>query len=175
LQANPNNLRSLLLMSGMLPQPQEMQGSDADKEKKLNDAEADANKALQLIPDLKQPKLTPDQLTQAKATLTSQTHASLGMVHLQRATMGLTGTDQQELAKAEQEFKTAVTGTAKPSPEDYFRLGEIYQMQNKIDDAIDAFTQCSKLAQGGPLQSYADKQLDSLKKKKAQTPPPAKP
>jgi tetratricopeptide (TPR) repeat protein len=174
LQANPNNLRSLLMMSGLLPQPQVMQGSDADKEKKLTDAEADANKALQTIPDLKQPNMTPDQLAKAKASLASQAHASLGMVHLQRAMMGLTGTDPQELAKAEQEYKAAVTGTDKPNPEDYFRLGEVYQMENKIDDAIDAFTQCSKLSQG-PLQAMAGQQIDKLKKAKAQSPPPAKP
>lgn len=174
LEANPNNLRSLLMMSGLLPQPQVMQGSDADKEKKLTDAEADANKALQAIPDLKQPNMTPDQLTKAKASLSSQAHASLGMVHLQRAMGGLTGADPQELGKAEQEYKASVAGTEKPNAEDYFRLGEVDAMENKIDDAIDAFTQCSKLSQG-PLQTLAGQQIDKLKKAKSQSPPPAKP
>lgn len=175
LQANPNNLRSLLTMAAMLPQPQDLQGSDADKEKKLSDAEADANKALQLIADLKQPNLTPDKLTQLRANLTSQVHASLGMVHLQRAMGGLTGADPAELAKAEQEYKAAVTGTAQPNPEDCFRLGEVYENEKKIDEAIDAFTQASKLGQGTPIQTYADQQVEKLKKEKAQAPPPAKP
>ncbi|HEV2380575.1 MAG TPA: hypothetical protein VG206_12370 [Terriglobia bacterium] len=174
LEANPTNLRSLLMMSGLLPQPQVMQGSDSEKEKKLTDAEADANKALQEIPDLKQPNMTPDQITKAKASLASQAHASLGMVHLQRAMMGLTGADPQELGKSEQEYKASVTGTDKPNAEDYFRLGEVYEMENKADDAIDAFTQCSKLSQG-PLQTMAGQQIDKLKKAKAQSPPPAKP
>jgi tetratricopeptide (TPR) repeat protein len=174
LEANPNNLRSLLTMAAMLPQPQDLTGSDADKEKKLADAEADANKALQLIADLKQPNLTPDKLAQLKASLTSQVHGSLGMVHLQRAMGGLTAADPDELAKAEQEYKTAVN-TAQPNPEDYFRLGEVYTYEKKTDEAIDAFTQASKLGQGSPIQTYADQQVDKLRKAKAQAPPPAKP
>ena len=176
LQANPNNLRSLLTLATMLPQPQDLQGSDADKEKKLTDAEADANKALELIPTLKQPpNQTPEQFDQVKASLASQVHASLGMVHLQRAMEGLTGADPAELAKAEQEYKAAVTGTKQPNPEDYFRLGEVYENEKKIDEAIDAFSQASKLGQGTPIQTYADQQVDKLKKAKAQAPPPAKP
>lgn len=175
LQANPNNLRSLLTLAAILPQPQDLQGSDADKEKKLADAETYANKALQLIADLKQPNFTPDKLAQLKATLTSQVHASLGMIHLQRAMGGLTAADPDELAKAEQEYKAAVTGTTQPNPEDYFRLGEVYENEKKTDEAIDAFSQASKLGQGTPIQSYADQQVDKLKKQKAQAPPPAKP
>lgn len=172
LAANGGNLRSLLLMSELLPQPQEMQGSDADKDKKLGEAEADANKALTQVADLKLPANTPpDQATAIKDTITSQAHASLGMVHLQRATMSLAGIDKDELAKAEQEYKTAVA-TPKASPEDYFRLGEVYEMENKPDEGIDAFTQCSKLSQG-QLQSMANAEVEKLKKAKAQAPAPA--
>jgi tetratricopeptide (TPR) repeat protein len=174
LEANPNNLRSLLTMAAMLPQPQDLAGSDADKEKKLADAEADANKALQLIADLKQPSLPPDKLAQLKGSLTSQVHGSLGMVHLQRAMGGLTAADPDELAKAEQEYKAAVN-TTQPNPEDYFRLGEVYTSEKKTDEAIDAFTQASKLGQGTPIQTYADQQVSKLKQAKAQAPPAAKP
>ena len=170
--ANGTNLRSLLLLSELLPQPQEMQGSDADKEKKLQEAEADANKAMAQVPDLKLPPNTsPDQATAIRQTVTSQAHAALGMVHLQRATMSLTGTDKDELAKAETEYKAAVT-VPKPGPEDYFRLGEVYEMESKVDEAIDAFTQCSKLSQG-QLQTMANNEIDKLKKAKAQAPAPA--
>lgn len=170
--ANGTNLRSLLLLSELLPQPQEMQGSDADKDKKLQEAESDANKALAQIPDLKLPPNTaPDQAANIKQTVTSQAHAALGMVHLQRATMSLTGTDKDELAKAETEYKAAVA-IPKPGPEDYFRLGEVYEMENKVDDATDAFSQCSKLSQG-QLQTMANAEVDKLKKAKAQAPAPA--
>ena len=170
--ANGANLRSLLLLSELLPQPQEMQGSDTDKEKKLTEAEADANKALTQVPDLKLPPSTPpDQATSIKQTITSQAHAALGMVHLQRATMSLTGTDKDELSKAETEYKAAVS-VSKPGPEDYFRLGEVYEMENKPDEGIDAFTQCSKLSQG-QLQTMANNEVEKLKKAKAQAPAPA--
>jgi tetratricopeptide (TPR) repeat protein len=170
--ANGTNLRSLLLLSELLPQPQEMQGSDTDKEKKLQEAETDANKALAQVPDLKLPPTTsPDQATAIKQTVTSQAHAALGMVHLQRATMSLTGTDKDELAKAETEYKAAVA-VPKPGPEDYFRLGEVYEMENKFDEAIDAFTQCSKLSQG-QLQTMANTEIEKAKKAKAQAPAPA--
>lgn len=171
-QANGTNLRSLLLLAGLLPQPQEMQGSDADKEKKLDEAEQDANKALTQVPNLNLSNQPPDQATQIKASITSQAHASLGMVHLQRATMSLAGADVQELGKAELEYKTAVT-TPKPTPEDYFRLGEVYGMEKKYDEGIDAFTQCSKLSQGNALQGMADQEAQKLKKAKADTPSPA--
>jgi tetratricopeptide (TPR) repeat protein len=176
LQAKPDNLRSLLTMASLLPQPQALQGSDADKEKNLSDATADANKALELIPNLHPPNQTPEQLAQLKANLTSQVHSSLGMVHLQRAMMNLMGADPAELAKAEQEYNTAVTATQQPDPSDYYRLGEVYRNESKLDDAIGAFTKASELAQGSPLQGMAQQQVQELEKRKAQAAqPPAKP
>ena len=179
LQAKPDNLRSLLTRASLLPRPEALQGGDADKEKNLNDATADANKALELIPNLNPPNQTPEQVTQLKANLTSQVHSSLGMVHLQRAMMNLSGPDPAELAKAEQEYNTAVTGTQQPDPEDYYRLGEVYRNEGKLDDAIGAFNKASQLAQGSPLQGMAQQQVQQLEQRKAQagqpSQPPAKP
>jgi tetratricopeptide (TPR) repeat protein len=176
LKANPNNLRTLLAMAGLLPKPQALRGSDADKENQLNDAEADGTKALQGIANLTpRANQTPEQVSQLKAELAGQAHASLGMVHLQRAMMGLAGPDPQELAKAETEYKAAVTDAKQPDPESYFRLGEIYRSENKIDDAIEAFSKASQSAQGSALQSFADKQVQDLKARKNQSSPPAKP
>ncbi|HUI40530.1 MAG TPA: hypothetical protein VL523_01030 [Terriglobia bacterium] len=176
LQANPDNWKSLLTMATMLPEPQDMaHGSDADKEKKLSDAENDANRALQLVAGLSGGNLTPDQLAQLKTTVNVQAHEALGMTHMQRATMGLSGPDPQELAKAEQEYKTANAASNQPNPADFFRLGEIYQMENKTDDAIGAFTQASKLGQGTAIQNLADQEIQNLKKQKDQTAAPAKP
>ena len=181
LQAKPDNLRTLLTRASLLPQPQNLQGSDADKDKNLDQATADANKALELIPNLHPPNQTPEQLTQLKANLTSQVHSCLGMVHLQRAMMPLSGADQAELAKAEQEYNSAVTGAPQPDPQDYYRLGEVYRNENRLDDAIGAFTKASQLAQGSPLQTMAQQQVQQLEQRKAQAapapaaPPPAKP
>jgi tetratricopeptide (TPR) repeat protein len=171
---NPDNLMSLIILAGMLPQPQLMQGSDLDKQKKLTDAEADASRALQLIDKL--PKLateTDDQLKKRKDSIASEPHGALGMIHLQRATMTLTGgMDADELAKAAQEFKQSVVLTDHPSPQNYYRLGEAYSHENKLDDAIAAFSKASEIGQGSGIQQYADQQIEALKKRQAQAKPP---
>lgn len=175
LKLNPDNLMSLIILAGMLPQPQLMQGSDLDKQKKLTDAEADAGHALQLIDKL--PKLaneTDDQLKKRKDTIASEPHGALGMIHLQRAAMALTGgMDPDELAKAALEFKQAVSLTDHPLPQYYYRLGEVYSNENKLDDAIAAFSKASEIGQGSGIQQYADQQIEALKKRQAQAKPPA--
>lgn len=175
LKLDPNNLRTLLVMASILPQPQNLQGSDAEKEKKLADAEADANKALQIITQLPKPaNLTDEQFQKNKVMLSNSAHASLGMAHLQRSQGGLQSPDKDELAKAEQEYKTAVSAD-NPDPQDYYRLGEAYSMDGKTDDAIDAFSKASQLSQGSPLQAYADKQIARLKQSKSEAKAAAKP
>lgn len=174
LKLDPNNLRTLLVMASMLPQPQNLQGSDAEKEKKLGGAETDANKALQLIAQLPKPaNLTDEQFEKNKKMLSNSAHASLGLVHLERSQSGLQGPDKDELAKAEQEYKTAVSGD-NPDPQDYYRLGEAYTMDGKTDEAIDAFSKASQLSQGSPLQALADKQIAKLKQSKSEAKPATK-
>ena len=174
LKLNPDNLMSLIAISSMLPQPRLMQGSDLDKEKKLTEAETDANHALDLIGKLpKQPNETDDQFKKRKDNISSEPHAALGMVHLQKARMALTGgMDPDELAKAAQDFKASVDLTDRPAPQNYFRLGEIYTHQNKIDDAIRAFSKASELGQGTGIKQFADSQIEALKKRQAQAKPP---
>ena len=167
LKAHPDNIRSLIMLTGLLPQPQDMQGSDQDKEARLKETEADASQALELIQKLpKPPSQTDDQFQKLKANVIAQIHSSLGMVHLQRATMALAGVDQGELAKAEAEYKQSVS-EPQPSPQDYYRLGEVYRMESKLDEAIDAFTKAGQLGQGSGIDQLAQKQVDTLKAAKA--------
>jgi tetratricopeptide (TPR) repeat protein len=174
LKLQPNNLRSLVLLTSLLPQPQDMQGSDQDKENKLKETETDANKALQLLQTLqKPPATTDDQFQKLKANVTSEIHSSLGMVHLQRALGNLAGPDPAELGKAEAEYKLAVATSPEANPQDYYRLGEVYERENKVDDAIDAFTKSSNLAQGTMIQTLANQQIQRLKAAKAKAAQPA--
>lgn len=171
LKARSDNFGALLLMATVLPLPQAAQGADADK--RLAEAEADANKAMQMISQLsKPPNLTDEQFQQNKEAVTAQAHAALGMVHLERASQGLSGPDAAELSKAQKEYQAAVSGS-NPNPEDYFRLGEAYAMDNKIDQAIEAFTKASQLSQG-QLQALADQRLKTMKEKKAASAAPPK-
>jgi tetratricopeptide (TPR) repeat protein len=89
--------------------------------------------------------------------------------------MGLAGPDKDELVKAEQEYTTAVTTTDRPDPRDYYRLGEAYSIDGKIDEAIAAFTKAAELGQGTMIKQYADKQVEALKARKGQSATPAKP
>jgi len=172
LKAKDDNMRTLVLMASILPTPQVAQG--ADVEKRLAEAETDANKVLQMVPQLPKPaNQTDDQFQQAKTAVTAEAHAALGMVHLQRASQGLTGPDAAELSKSEKEYQMAVSAP-NPNAEDYFRLGEAYAMDNKTDQAIEAFTKASQLSQGTPLQTYADQRLKAMKDKKAQAAAPPK-
>ena len=179
IKLKPDNLMSLIILADLLPTPQAMKAANAaDKDKRLAEAEKNANDALQMIasPQFpKQPNETDEQLKKRKDALGSDLHSALGMVHLQRSSEGLTGPDKDELGKAEQEYKTATATAEKPNPQDYFRLGEAYSMDGKVDEAIDAFTKASQAGQGGPLQTYADQKIEDLKKRKAAaSQPPAK-
>lgn len=176
LKLKPDNLFSLIIMSQMLPQPQLMKGSEAEKEKRLGEAEEDANRALQLIDKLdKLPNETDEAFQKRKAQLALEPHSALGMVHLQRSAMGLEGLDTDELSKAAEEYKLAVSTTDHPNAQDYYRLGEAYTLLKKYDEAIDAFTKAGEVSQGNVIKTYADERIEELKKKKALSSPPAKP
>lgn len=178
LKLNADNLVSLITLALILPQPQLMQGNELDKQKKLTEAESNANHALELINKLpKQPTETDEQYKKRLGEISSEPHSALGMIHLQRSTMvSLSGgMDADELTKSAQEYQTAVSVTDRPQPEDYYRLGEVYENQNKLDEAIAAFSKASEVGRGTGIQPYADKQVDALKKKQAEAKPPAKP
>ncbi len=180
LKLNGDNPGTLLLMASVLPEPQSLRGNDLDKEKKLSEAEEYAGHAMKVVAQLtKQPNETDEQLQKRKAALTSWAHSSLGMVHLQRSSMALTGVDSDELAKAQQEYKTAVSLIDNPDPGDYFRLGEAYERNGKTDEAIGAFSKAAELDPSGRIKPLVDQAIERLKKgkpeSKPETKPPAKP
>ncbi len=181
LKLNPDNLLGLIMMAELLPQPQVLRASEMDKEKKLTDAEKYANRGLQLIEQANHPQFgkqageTDEQYKKRKDALSSGLHASLGLIHLQRSQLALQGPDHEELAKAEQEYKSAVTLTDRPDPSQYYRLGEAFAQDNKADEAIVAFSKASELSEGTPLKSYADQRIEQLKKKKSEAKSAAKP
>ncbi len=175
LDLKKDNLMSLLLAAYAMPQPQFMNLHRTDEPDQLAKAETFCQDALKAVNDLKkQPSETDEAYAKRKAIYISNVHADLGMIHLDRAQLGLMGIDKEELAKAEQEYKQAVTLTDTPDPSDYFRMGEACRLQGKIDDAIAAFTKASELG-GGALKQYADQQIAALKRAKAQPAAPAKP
>ena len=168
LKLNGDNLMSLVLSVGIMPQPQYLNNHKADEEKILQDTQTRANHALELIAKLpKLPTESDEDYQKRLAEIASQVHGPLGMYHLEMANQGLTGMDKTELVKAEEEFNAAVTKTAHPDPRDYYRLGETCKLDGKIDDAIQAFTRAGELGQGTLIKTYADQQVGELKKLKA--------
>lgn len=169
LSIDPKNLMSLLLVSGVLPQPQMLRNiSEAQKVDRLDKAAKYAQQALQEIDKLpKHPQETADAYQKRKDQISADVYSSLGMVHLERATMGLVGMDQGELAKAVQSYKMAISKSTNPNPADYYRLGEAYVGENKVDDAIDAFSKAGQLGQGTVIQQLAEEQVQKLKASKA--------
>lgn len=179
LKLQPTNLRSLVLVAGLLPLPQVLQGSTQQKEQQLTLSENDANQALQLLAKLPPPSTeTADQFAKGKQLVIAQLHAALGMAHLQKAVLVPKPPDATELAAAEQEFKSAVSAP-QPNPQDYYRLGEVYTRENKLDDALNAFSQCAQLGKGTLIENYANAMIKRIKtfqaKQGSQASPPANP
>jgi len=168
LKLKPDNVMCLILSLGMLPQPQYL-NHPADRDKVLQEALSEGSRALQLIAQIqKLPNEADVDYQKRLAEVASPVHASLGMVHLDLASEALAGPDKDELAKAEQEFKTAVTTTDRPYPGDYYRMGEACALDGKLDDAIGAFTKAGEIGQGTMIKAYADQRIEELKKRKAQ-------
>lgn len=172
LDLDPNNLISLLMVSGVLPQPQMLNNvSDAEKENRLGKAADYAQKALQQIDQLpKQPKESDQAYQKRKDQIAAGAYASIGMVHLERSRMALQGLDQSELAKAEESYKSAISKSDTPNPADYYRLGEVYRGENKVTDAITAFSKAGQLAQGSVIEQLANQQIQELKKAESSQP-----
>jgi len=175
LELKKDNLMSLIMIVGLIPQPQYLNKHEADKEKQLSQAETYAQDALKLIDQLpKQANEADADFAKRKTEYAAGIHSGLGMIHLDRSELGLAGPDKDELAKAEQEYNTAVSTAERPDSRDYYRLGEAYNIDGKTDDAIAAFTKAGQLGQGTAIQQYADKQIEALKAKKALGGTPAK-
>ncbi|MGA2984639.1 MAG: tetratricopeptide repeat protein [Terriglobia bacterium] len=175
LDLKKDNLMSLMIVAYAIPTPQFVNLHQADEEKQLTKADGYCQDALTAVDSLKKQAEESDaDFAHRKSGYLSSIHADLGMIHLDRAQLGLMGLDKEELVKAEKEYGLAVAGTDHPDPTDYYRLGEAYRLDGKIDDAIAAFTKANEMGQGA-VKQYAQQQIENLKKVKAQPAAPAKP
>jgi tetratricopeptide (TPR) repeat protein len=161
-----DNLMALLMAAYAIPQPQYTKAHQADEEKELGKAEGYCQQALKAVESLKKNETETDaDFADRKAGYISSVHADRGMIHLDRAQLGLMSLDADELAKSIEEYKQAVA-FPRAQPTDYFRLGEANRLLGRTDDAIAAFTKASELGQG-VLKQYADAQIANLKAAKA--------
>ena len=142
----------------------------------MDSAEDYAKKALTEITKTdKLPTETDKAFQERKSQMTSGAYASLGMVHLERSRLAMQPPDMVELGKAEQNFKTAIQAGKDSDATDYFRLGEIYATEGKLDEAISAFNNAARLAPGTVIEQYSQQHIAALKQqKKSQAKAPAK-
>ena len=149
---DPDNVMSLVIVAQILPQ--RLRGSGLETAQKLSRAERYAKHGLELVDSLSQPAdVLPEEFEKKKATLTSMLHSALGMVYLQRGAA----------AKAQEEYKIAVSLGSPPDPTDYFRLGEAYVGERRYDEAIEAFEKAAELAPGTLINQLATEQVQTLK------------
>lgn len=159
IQANPNSLLALVIVSAAVPE--RAGDNDLDRDQKLNKSEQYAKHALELIAQLtRPPAMSEEEWNIQKRTFESSPHASLGLVYLKR----------KMYKQAAEELKQSTEmNTTQPSAIDYFRLGIAYEMEKNYEAAVPAFQRSVEL--GGVTKERAQAELDRIQKMK--TPPQA--
>jgi tetratricopeptide (TPR) repeat protein len=156
LKLDPDNTFSLIIVALALPQPKELQGSANEVTERLQEAKADANRALALLEKMKpRPEETDAQFQQRKGSLAADAHFALGMAETQQ--------DHYEEALAQ--YQVAISSTSKPTFQYYYRLAEAYASVGQVSQAIDALQKASELARGTPMQKYADDFMSELRQR----------
>ena len=156
LKLDPDNTFSLIIVALVLPQPKELLGSVNEVKERLQEAQADANRALTMLEKLKQwPTETDVQFKERKGALAADAHFALGMVE----------TQQDQYEEALTQYQAAISSTSKPNFQYYYRLAEAYASVGQVPQAIDALQKASEIARGTPMQKYADDFMAELKQR----------
>lgn len=156
LKLDPDNTYSLIIIALILPQPKMLKGNGKEVADQLSEAAADANRALALLEKLpKRPDETDEQFLARKGSLAADAHFALGMEEMQR----------DQFDKAVAEYRVAISSTAKPTFQYYYRLAEAYASAGHVSDAIQSLQKASELARGTPMQKIADDFIAELQQK----------
>jgi tetratricopeptide (TPR) repeat protein len=156
LKLDPDNTFSLIIMALVLPQPKLFKGNGTQVLALLTEAAADANQALKLLDKLqKRPDETDEQFQARKGSLAADAHFALGMEEMQR----------DQFDKAAAEYQTAISSTARPPFQYYYRLAEAFASEGHTSEAVAALQKASELGRGTPMQKIADDFIADLQKK----------
>jgi len=126
LEADPKNYHAMLMLAtGIAQHTREF---DLDREEKLARAEKYAHGAMEILKTLPKPRpdVPDDQWEAAKKDFTAQAHEALGLAALARK--------KYDVAIAE--LKLAIEGAANPDYATMVRLGAVYNLAGKYDEAI---------------------------------------
>jgi tetratricopeptide (TPR) repeat protein len=153
LELDANNTYSLLIVATSLSEPSMVRNAGDNAAKALQEAQADAQRALDLLPKLPiRPDETPDQSEARKAGIESSAHAALGSVAMQ----------QDKYDEAIEEFKQAISFSHPPKASLYFRLGEVYSNAGKKQEAVAAFSKAAELGKGTVIETYANQSIKEV-------------
>jgi tetratricopeptide (TPR) repeat protein len=156
LKLDPDNTFSLILLALVLPRPTASQGNISEVRQRLQEAEADAHRALALLDKLKHwPDETDAQFQQRKGSLAADAHFALGMA----------ATQEENFDEALTQYQLAISSTNKPTFQYYYRLAEAYASVGQVPQAIDALQKASDVARGTPMQKYADDFMAELRQR----------
>lgn len=154
LDIDPSNTYSLLIAATALSEPSMVRAAGDNSSKVLEEAQGEAQRALDLLPKLPaRPDETPGDFEARKAGIESTAHAALGSVAMQQ------GKD----AAAIDEFQKALSLSRAPKASLYFRLGEVYSNSGKKQEAIEAFSKAAALGKGTMVETYANQSLRELR------------
>lgn len=153
LELDANNTYSLLIVASSLSEPSMVRDAGDKAAKVFEEAQADAQKVLDLLPKLPtRPNETPEQFEARKAGIESGAHTALGSVAMQEDKSG----------EAIQEFQKAISLSQPPKASLYFRLGEVYSSAGKKQEAIEAFSKAAELGKGTVIEKYANESIKGL-------------
>jgi tetratricopeptide (TPR) repeat protein len=153
LELDGNNTYSLLIVATAVSEPSMVRNAGDNSAKLLQEAQTDAQRALDLLPKLPiRPDETPEQFEARKAGVESSAHAALGSVAMQ----------QDKYDEAIEEFKKAISFSHPPKASLYFRLGEVYSNAGKRQEALVAFSKAAELGRGTVIETYANQSIKEV-------------
>jgi len=154
LELDANNTYSLLIVAAALSEPSMVRNAADNGAKAFPEAQADAQRALDLLPKLPiRSDETPEQLEARKAGIESSAHAVLGSIAML----------QDKYDEAIEELKKAISFSQPPKASLYFRLGEVYSSAGKKQEAIEAFSKAAELGKGTVIETYANQSIKELR------------
>ncbi len=158
--ADPSNVEALNMLA--------LDYSIVRQDKKLDAAAADAQKVIDLVPNMKAPAgTTAEQFKPLQDNLLGSAHLCLGYIHLYRASSGKHYSTHSQMAPAIKELKDAI-GLLANKPElqggAYFYLGTAYEEEYPAEhhEALEAFSKSAELQ--GPWKASAESSLAKVKR-----------
>ncbi len=154
LEADPKNAQAMLMLAGGIAQ--RTREFDLDREEKLTRAEKYAHGAEEALKTALKPNpnLTDEQWEAVKKDSVAQAHEALGQVAKVRK--------NYDLSIAE--LKTALEVASSPhNPATMFRLGQVYNLAGKYDEAMAILEKIMALSEEDPQTKQPDPWIKQIK------------